>query len=863
MSKSVRYLFITFLMMAVCFAAAGIAAAEPAYADVTVDNGIPVVYITVEGSKADIDAMNESEDHSVSCSGTVSIDVPEGFHYVDMPDAPCEDLPASKMTIRGRGNSTWSSDIAKKPYKLKLDKKADLFGLGANKHWVLLANALDRTMLKDRITAWLGDEIGMAYTPRGVPVDLVMRSSDGSYEKYLGSYYLSEQVRVGNSRIEIDELTAGDVAYDTITGGYVVQNGIQTDEDSPSYFETESGAVWANHTPNFDPDDDGYVNEAQMDYIRGYMQDLEDAILSADYDGTEGTSYRDLMDIESAAKYWLVDQASKNADGYGTGSTYLYKPRGDKMYWGPLWDYDYAWYYEQEYEEFQIQHEWLSGMFYDTGEGGFVREIKNQWPAVKEALTRIAEDGGIIDQYYEETKASQEADLALYPGKNPYNKKAFNPAENKEKFKAWILNRIAWMDQHLDDLDNVFHKVTVQMDGVETDHIFVYDGYPFYYFLPVPEKEGYTWTGWRLENGKKLKDDYTCRRDLIVEPVFIPDDDATQLKDLIFERSEDYASLSEGYYGLKYTLIPADAQNKRIKWVSSDETVAAIHFNSGDDAEAVLYKTGDVTFTATLRDGTSRSFTLHVVDYERPMPVSLKTDRDKYELNVGEYGHIEVTPEPADAVVSYIWFAPEDYEIVDIDSHGVMRALKPGRTFVTITTSYMDGEEEVTLETTVEVVVAGAEPEQEITYHCIKGDGLTWRKGTGEKAIFTFKRSVHDEETFDHFAGIKIDGKTVPESAYTAVSGSVVITLGPDYLEELDIGTHTLTAEFDDAEAAEASFTIVETDGGGEPAEETDSGEGADKPDTGDTDMHLAWVVFTLSASLMTVILMKRKKQFR
>ena len=353
--------------------------------------------------------------------------------------------------LKGRGNSSW--DYAeKRPYNFKLPQKADLFGLGANKHWVLLANALDRTMLKDRITAWLGDEIGMAYTPRGVPVDLVMRSSDGTYEKYLGSYYLSEQVRVGSSRIDIDELEEGDVADDVITGGYVVQNGIQTDEDSPSFFKTKSGAVWANHTPNFDPDDDGYINDKQRDYIRGYMQDLEDAILSADYEGQESTSYRDLMDIESAAKYWLIDQASKNADGYGTGSTYLYKPRGDKMFWGPLWDYDYAWYYEQEYEEFQIQHEWLSGMFYDTGEGGFVREIKNQWPAVKEALTRIAEDGGMIDQYYEEIKASQEADLALYPANNPYNEKAFDPEENKECSKhgsstgspGWISISMIW-----------------------------------------------------------------------------------------------------------------------------------------------------------------------------------------------------------------------------------------------------------------------------------------------------------------------------------------------------------------------------------------------------------------------------------
>ena len=45
--------------------------------------------------------------------------------------------------IRGRGNSTWGQP--KKPYKLKLDKKTDVFGMGKNKHWVLLANYMDES----------------------------------------------------------------------------------------------------------------------------------------------------------------------------------------------------------------------------------------------------------------------------------------------------------------------------------------------------------------------------------------------------------------------------------------------------------------------------------------------------------------------------------------------------------------------------------------------------------------------------------------------------------------------------------------------------------------------------------------------
>ena len=219
------------------------------------DNGLPVVYLTIDESRGTIEAMNKSSDHSVYCYGTIRIDVPEGFHYSDMKDTACESLPEMDMEIRGRGNTTWS--YAKKPYKIKLlgDEGADVLGLGSNKHWVLIANALDKTLMKDRISAWLGDEIGMEFTPRGEPVDLVMKNKEGTFYKYLGSYYLSENVRVDTNRVEIDELKKKITDPDSIeiTGGYLIQNSAQEDPISPNVWKTDSGQGWANHTPNFDP----------------------------------------------------------------------------------------------------------------------------------------------------------------------------------------------------------------------------------------------------------------------------------------------------------------------------------------------------------------------------------------------------------------------------------------------------------------------------------------------------------------------------------------------------------------------------------------------------------------------------------
>ena len=97
-----------------------------------------------------------------------------------------------------------------------------------------------------------------------------------------------------------------------------------------------------------------------------------------------------------------------------------------------------------------------------------------------------------------------------------------------------------------------------------------------------------------------------------------------------------------------------------------------------------------------------------------------------------------------------------------------------------------------------------------IEYRNTSGDGSTYTKGSEDSLAFTFKRSHADEVTFDHFTGAMVDGAELDSSAYSAESGSVIITLLPAYLETLSAGEYTLTAMFDDGNDADASFTVKE-----------------------------------------------------
>ena len=250
--------------------------------------------------------------------------------------------------------------------------------------------------------------MGFPFTPRGVPVDVVMTGQEFGTQ-YMGSYYLSENVRVDTNRLEISELTEADTDPDIITGGYLLQNAAQVRAGSPDRFYTSRGVDWATHTPSFDTEaealsglladaessgeeamevelGDAYKNSAQQEYIQKHAQEVEDIL----FDGT--TAYRDYIDVESSAKYWLVNTVSRNQDAYATGSTYIYKDRDNddvsKFYWGPLWDFDYAWTYNYITYGLDAGHKWLRPMFYDKEEGNIRDVIKAYWPERRTTMQR-------------------------------------------------------------------------------------------------------------------------------------------------------------------------------------------------------------------------------------------------------------------------------------------------------------------------------------------------------------------------------------------------------------------------------------------------------------------------------------------
>ncbi|MEJ7588560.1 MAG: CotH kinase family protein [Ferruginibacter sp.] len=237
-----------------------------------------------------------------------------------------DSLYGGVMEIRGRGNSTWN--MPKKPYKIKLDKKAGLLGMNENKQWVLLASYADKSLLRNETGFELSRRLGLAFTPAGKFVDVILNGT------YAGNYQLVEQIDVGKNKINIAEQDAATTTMPDISGGYLVElDGFALSE--AVYFNTARNMMISVHYP-----DDDEINAAQRNYIGSYFNTFETSLFAGNFDHPV-TGYKKYFDINSYINFYLVNEIIGNPDIFW--STYMYKARSnDTIYTGPVWDMDIA-----------------------------------------------------------------------------------------------------------------------------------------------------------------------------------------------------------------------------------------------------------------------------------------------------------------------------------------------------------------------------------------------------------------------------------------------------------------------------------------------------------------------------------------
>ena len=243
------------------------------------------------------------------------------------------------LEVRIRGNSTAS--LAKKPYRLKLYEKTRLLGKdrAKAKKWTLLANHGDKTLIRNALTSLMGEKAGLPFNPAAKFVDLTLNG------QYVGNYQLSDQVEVRSKRVDIAEQDYPLTDGSNITGGYLLEadgfrDFVATGQTQPG--QTPTGFYSSRYSVPIRihyPDDDE-IDGTQYAYIRNFVNNFERQLFAADFDDPQ-SGYRSLVDSTTLVNWYLCTEISANIDGFF--STYFYKQQDDdRLYWGPLWDYDIA-----------------------------------------------------------------------------------------------------------------------------------------------------------------------------------------------------------------------------------------------------------------------------------------------------------------------------------------------------------------------------------------------------------------------------------------------------------------------------------------------------------------------------------------
>ena len=181
---------------------------------------------------------------------------------------------------------------------------------------------------------------------------------------------------------------------------------------------------------------------------------------------------------------------------------------------------------------------------------------------------------------------------------------------------------------------------------------------------------------------------------------------------------------------------------------------------------------------------------------EPAKPLAITEDSVKLEKTEFVYAGKAVEPKVTVTVEGKVLTAGTDYKLAYENNS------KPGTAYAVITAA--DGS---SYTGSVRVKFTITEAEKSPAYTVTAGAEGKWYQKSGKTLSFTASGE------YSKFVGVSVDGKRLADSAYTAKSGSTVVTLKNSYLNTLKQGKHTLTVHFEDGKAETAFQVLAAKDG--------------------------------------------------
>jgi len=313
-------------------------------------------------------------------------------------------------SIRRRGNSTASGGGGggffggggggeKIPFRIKFDKRQPMFDRPKEKSWALVANYYDPSLMQSNLAFYIGRKLGLDFTPHGYYVYLNVANQNR------GVYLLTDQIQRSEASVNIDKEDGWLAEFD--------YHCATDNDDNRRYYHTGSNRYNINVKIR-EPDlDDLPLNSSRkpdatcLDFVKSDLNALLDKMKENNF---PNNGYRDYIDLESYAKYIMIQLFLDNQDFNGLassstllGSNYAYKNKGEKIKAGPLWDFDLACgskaisgntFFGYENEQLEPRHDFYKRLWSDPV---FKFKYKKIWNDNKAVFENISKDNGVID----------------------------------------------------------------------------------------------------------------------------------------------------------------------------------------------------------------------------------------------------------------------------------------------------------------------------------------------------------------------------------------------------------------------------------------------------------------------------------
>ncbi len=378
-----------------------------------------------------------------------------------------------KIGIEIRGSS--SQMFPKKQYAVETrdssgeDLNVSLLGLPEESDWVLYAPYSDKSLLRNAIAYKLYNEMGR-YAAKTKFCELVLNN------EYAGVYVLMEKIKRDKNRVDIKKIEPSDTAGNALTGGYIIKIDKFDGEDNagwqstfPPYKGTWQKTIYQYHYPK--PED---ITSQQKKYIQNFIFQFEDKMNRLE-PKAEDSSYANLIDINSLVDYFLINEITKNVDGYRL-SLFMHKDRDDinnKLVVGPIWDYNISLGNADYYEGWKTDGWELPLLIYNFDFSGdqftapfwweklfnnpyYMKKINERWEELKSAVFDQKKITHYIDSMVVYLDESQKRNFTKWDILKTYiwpNKYIFDTYINEINFlKTWLKNRINWMEQNISRL---------------------------------------------------------------------------------------------------------------------------------------------------------------------------------------------------------------------------------------------------------------------------------------------------------------------------------------------------------------------------------------------------------------------------